>query len=78
MELLRFGNREHTLEAFQDIFCRNEELSDMLRRKGITEAIFTFDKYFDTSYLPLVKGEARDKMFIEKLRKIKERYFDPI
>lgn len=78
MAILRFGEREHTLEAFQEIFLRSDEIDDILRRKGLTEAIFTFDKYFDTSYLPLIKGEARDKMFIEKLRKIKERYFDRI
>ena len=78
MAILRLGKREHTLEAFQAIFLRNEEIDDIIRRKGITEAIFTFDKYFDMSYLPFVRGEARDKMFIEKLRKIKERYFDPI
>lgn len=75
---LRFGRREHTPQALAEILQFGNEVDEKIRQKGLAEAIFVLDEYFDSSYMPLVRGEDRDKLFTEKLRKIKWRYFDPI
>lgn len=50
----------------------------LLQQEGMVKAITLLNEYFSSSYLPLLQGSKRDDMYIEKLRKVKERYFEPI
>lgn len=51
---------------------------DAIKTKGALLAMETLAGYFDTAYMPLISGESRDEYFINKLRKIKELYFDSL
>lgn len=46
--------------------------------KGWQEAQKILSEYFNPYYKPLVTGERRNQMYMEKLEKVKVRYFDPI
>ncbi len=53
-------------------------VANLLKQEGMVKAITILNEYFSSSYLPLMRGGERDIMYIAKLRKIKERYFEPI
>ncbi len=45
---------------------------------GLMKGIEVLREYFKPYNYPALKKEDKDKMFFERLRKVKERYFDPI
>lgn len=53
-------------------------VEDLIRMKGIQEANRIMQEYFCSSSYPMLRDEKRDCFFMERLRKIKERYFDEI
>ncbi len=52
-------------------------VDDLIHGKGFVKALEVIREYLSPNY-PLVTGEYRDKVYIDKLRKIRERYFEPI
>jgi hypothetical protein len=74
-----YGPTPHTPDELMTILDPPiKEVEDIIRNKGLAEAIFAIDEYMNDQKYPFVQGEERDKKYIAKLRRIKERYFDPI
>ncbi|MCZ2084145.1 MAG: hypothetical protein LC112_07705 [Flavobacteriales bacterium] len=53
-------------------------VEELIKMKGFQEAQKIMLEYFDQGNYPLLRAEKRDCFFIERLRKVKERYFDEI
>ena len=53
-------------------------IEDLIKMKGFQEANRIVTEYFSSGAYPMLRDEKRDCFFMERLRKIKERYFDEI
>lgn len=52
-------------------------VDDLIQRKGLIKAVEVIREYLSDQY-PFMEAQSRDKKYITKLRKIRERYFEPI
>lgn len=61
-------------------FSNTQELTfdQMLQVKGYEQGLEILQEYFNRYSHPMLKGEQRDLFFLEKLRKTKQRFFEPI
>ena len=61
-------------------FGKPQELTveDALKLKGYEQGLQLLKDYFDNYAYPLLNGEQRDTYFMNKLRKTRERFFEPI
>lgn len=54
------------------------QIESALRLKGLLMAVKCLKEYLDKSNYPFVDGKDRDDMLMDKISKIKCRYYDPI
>lgn len=54
------------------------QIDDLVKMKGLQQAQTILLEYMSDYSYPLLQGEERDKFFMNRLRKVKERYFEPI
>lgn len=62
-------------EHFEEEYITAEEI---LRAAGREKLLKLVDEYTTPYAYPLLKGDRRDEFFIERLRRINERYFEPL
>lgn len=53
-------------------------LERILQIKGYEQGYKILQEYFDQYAYPMLNQDQRDALFLEKLRKTKQRFFEPI
>lgn len=77
-QVLGFSRQQQAEGEYAEDIVRDRTAAEILVQEGLQQALKLVKEYVSGSYLPLVKGQARDQMYMEKMRKVKERYFDSI
>ena len=63
--------------VIQEQFAQLTNVEMQIKQKGLEKALDVVMEYLTNKY-PHLKGEARDKKYMSKLKQIKCRYFDEI
>lgn len=80
MEAVGFKTQSYKNTNYQLNLIENNtpDVETLIKIKGMQEGIKILQMYFDNKNYPLLNLEQRTSFFMEKLQKIKERYFDDI
>ncbi|RTY80699.1 hypothetical protein EKL97_10565 [Flavobacterium sp. LS1P28] len=67
-------------QEMENKFGKPQELTfeEVLELKGYEQGLQLLKDYFCKYSYPLLNGEQRDAFFMDKLRKTRERFFEPI
>lgn len=78
MSTIGFKREAELQKVNQSPEVQNLGLNEHLKIRGYDTAIQILYEYLDSAHRPFLKDTARDEFFMQRLRKVKQRFFDPI
>lgn len=66
-------------QEFEEKFNSNQaSADDLIMMRGYEKAAELLQQYLDRHAYPFLRGEQRDEFFMDKFKKTRERFFEPI